>query len=560
MAKNHIIDWQQDSLLLASVSARGGVGNVDACSLQSVENGSYNNAVSAGVEQLGWGKSAVTVVVCRSMAEVRTISVPRVDSAELPDIIRFQAQRQLANMGDGWTLDYVMLPDSGQEMQTALVGAIPPATIQSVSSVCSAANLQLQKIALRPLEIARQAVAAGNLRSGMSLIVSVCEAGADLIFTQDGQTVLLRNTRLPHESEGADKAIEGEIRRSLLAASGELGDVTISKALVIGNSDNGGSIKTAVDQVLGLTAEYIPLTNFLGSGVDAADTSILDQGNRLVGVCGAGLLPAADQAHFIDFKDPKKRPPPKSKTMQYALAAVAALLVVGAGVSWWYKTNADLDSELELLTAENEEKETLVDRAKVKTQHLAEVKAFTDGSIQYLDAFADITERMPESKKIILAGPTFTSLSNGTGEIRVNIGADSAQSISAFEESVRDEDFAVVGREPQMSRQPTELYKWIAQQTITVRNHGWDLVDNLSTSRRATDTDAAPSADTPVESTADTTSKTEDDMDAQDAPNSEEDSKGTSGEKTGDSDKDSADEPDSKTPPKKTSGDKIVAN
>ncbi|MFN3191891.1 MAG: hypothetical protein ACE361_15375 [Aureliella sp.] len=557
MAKNHIIDWQDDSLLLATVSARSGVGNVDACCLQEAGEGSLQNAVAAGVERLGWGKSAVTVVVSRSMAEVRTISVPKVDPAELPDIIRFQAQRQLANMGDGWTLDYVMLPDSGQEMLTALVGAVAPATIQSITSACNASNLQLQKIALRPLEIARQAIAAGNLRSGMALIVCVSDSGADLIFTQDGQTVLLRNTRLPHEGEGAEKAMEGEIRRSLLAASGELGDVTISKALVIGRSDDGGSIKIAVDQVLGLESEYIPLSSFLSSGVDSTDTSILEHGNRLVGVCGAGLLSTSDQAHFIDFKEPKKRPPPKSKTAQYALAAVAALLVIGAGFSWWYKTNADLDNELELLTAENEEKKELVDRAKVKSQHLAEVKAFTDGSIQYLDAFADITERMPDSKKIILAGPTFTSLSNGTGEIRVNIGADSAQSISAFEESVRNEDFAVVGREPQMSRQPTELYKWVAQQTITVRNHGWDLVDNLSTSRRATEADTTPEASPSGDATEETAEETENSPVPASAPETDSESTDDSGIKS-EGDAEEKSQPDE--PAKKTDSDKIVAN
>ncbi|MFK7737440.1 MAG: hypothetical protein AB8B50_15505 [Pirellulaceae bacterium] len=485
MARNNIIDWQDDSILVASVANRGGSGTIESLSMQSVDHSRSDGlsaALAVGVQEANIGKGPVTVVAGRSIVEVRTIKVPRLDADELPEIIRFQAQRQLANMGDGWTLDFVMLPDTGQEMQTALVSAIAPARIEQIQAACTAANLTIQHVALRPLEVARQAVAQADLRSGTAMTLCVSEQGADLIFTTQGQTVLLRHTKLLHDGQLAPQAVAGELRRSMLAAATELGELNIQKAVVFAASEHEQALTDAVQDATQCPIHFVDL----GSLLPADNSEVAKQGgSRVVGACGASLLGSADKATFIDFQDPKKRRPPKSRTKEYILAAIAAVLVIGAGITWWVRTNNDLDSQLEMLTLANEEKEELVERAKTKATQLAEVESFTNNSVQFLDEFARACELMPGSENIMMAGPTFTTLSDGTAKIVVNIAADESSSISKFEQSLRSDDHTVSAKQAQESREPTALYKWVATQTIEIRNRGWDIVENLSTSSRA---------------------------------------------------------------------------
>ncbi|MEO8271381.1 MAG: hypothetical protein ABI557_16790, partial [Aureliella sp.] len=135
MSKKTIIDWQRDSLLVAVGQTQAGTVTIERLSEQTIGhaassegkdddqllplNGDAAQGLVRAIDELGLRKSDATIILSRDLVEVRTLSIPRIDAAELPDVIRFQAQRQLANMGDAWTLDYVLLPDAaGQEMHT----------------------------------------------------------------------------------------------------------------------------------------------------------------------------------------------------------------------------------------------------------------------------------------------------------------------------------------------------------------------------------------------------------------------------------------------------------
>ena len=92
--------------------------------------------------------------------------------------------------------------------------------------------------------------------------------------------------------------------------------------------------------------------------------------SRLVGVAGAALLPSANKKETLDFANPKKRPPKKKNTFTYVLAAAAGLMLVLAGVSWWYNKNRSLDDELAMLEDDIESKKPLLDAANKKISQL----------------------------------------------------------------------------------------------------------------------------------------------------------------------------------------------
>jgi Tfp pilus assembly PilM family ATPase len=170
VARQTLIDWQRDSLIVAVGQTQGTATSLDRVNVQPIgatseeqespaRNADAAQALGRAVDELGLRKSDATVIVSREIVELRTLAIPRVDPHELPDIIRFQAQRQLANMGDNWALDYVLLPDQpGQEMLTALVGVLSPSSLSEIEAACTSAGLQLVNLALAPIEIARLAV------------------------------------------------------------------------------------------------------------------------------------------------------------------------------------------------------------------------------------------------------------------------------------------------------------------------------------------------------------------------------------------------------------------
>ena len=214
MSKQTVIDWQRDGLLLACGASRGNKVIFEKVSYQPVAGEENANALQEalrrGCAELGV-KGDATLIVPRELIEIKTISVPRIDPDELPDVIRFQAQRQLVNMTDSWSLDYVMLPQApGQEMQTALVGAISPANLAEMDRAAAAAGLQFTRIVFRSIEIARFALEHANLTNERAcMIVCVSESNADILILRDKRVIQVRGTRLPTEPEPAGCDAQG---------------------------------------------------------------------------------------------------------------------------------------------------------------------------------------------------------------------------------------------------------------------------------------------------------------------------------------------------------------
>ena len=117
--------------------------------------------------------------------------------------------------------------------QTALVGAISPADMTALVRACTEANLQFSHVALAPIEIARYSMASGKLTQAAHLVVCLSRDYADLLVVKAGQVVLVRGTKLPDEQEHLAKAIAGEVRRSLMAASSQLSASPISSVMLM---------------------------------------------------------------------------------------------------------------------------------------------------------------------------------------------------------------------------------------------------------------------------------------------------------------------------------------
>lgn len=475
MSKSLILDWQKSSLMLARAHGRSPKAVIDSIVIKpvggtEVDSQTAAEALRSAAQELT-AKGEVTVLLARELVELRTVQFPKIDPDDLPDVIRFQAQRQFANMTEAWTLDYVVLPPSASsEMQTALVAAVSPAQLAEIESACTSAGLQASRIALRPLQMAQMAVDGGLISSsGQSMIVCVSDEVTDILVLRDGKVVQVRATKLPSEPDQVPSALQGEIRRSLLAVSSEMDGKPIDSVLFIATTQRAAALSNIVQQTLpAKVVNFHPETLLPDQNSALAEVAAC----RLVAMAGSLTLPTTDKSSVIDFKNPKKRPPKKRDSRKYLLYGGAAAALVIAAVGWYYTTTSRLDAEYALLQDEAKDLKDSGDAAKKRLAELGSIEKFAQDAPNWLDELVYISEKLPSSDKMMIEGPNF-SLKNGAGEIAFTV--KSADNDVSGLGALRDEHYNLNSKATKGLPKPEGKYRYGTAATISVTGKGWDL-------------------------------------------------------------------------------------
>ncbi len=514
VAKQTLIDWQSDSIIVAH-AARRSAGSLGPLRFEPVAPAgdaagqSANEALRSAVSAMGLEKSHAIVLASREMLELRTVQVPRIEPDELPDVIRYQAQRQFAQINDAWIVDFVMLPDRpGDEMQTALVAALNPVHLSAIEAACEAAQVELEHIALGPIEIARYALGTGQIPArGVGLAVCLSETQAEIVLFRDGRVILVRGTRLPSEPDLRDRAFRSEITRTLVAAGPLLAGAAVSGAVLMAAGPLARGGQAAVSEVVGRDVPIVDPHSLLEGAVEgiSPDELALRAGHRVVALAGASGFASATPDSKIDFKHPKRRPPKRQNRTRIALASAAALLLLTAGGSWWYAENKRLNEELADYEAQIESKQGLLETAQKRVAELREVDTFLQGSPNFLAELAFVSERIPPAEKVLISAPRMNTTSDGIGIMAMNIAADSSATISQFEASLRDDHHIVKGSNYEQLDDPNGIYQWVANERIAIVDRGWKLVPQLTGAGalpgagRSTPTDVLPDNSSPDE-------------------------------------------------------------
>ncbi|MBX3420574.1 MAG: hypothetical protein KF752_03355 [Pirellulaceae bacterium] len=466
-----ILDWQKNSVLLARGRQVDSTVSLQDVSWQPMGPQSDLKSISPrqaviNAAQQSHIKGDVTVLVARELVELRTVQIPRVEADELPDIVRFQAQRQFSGLTEAWCVDFMMLPSSaGLESQTALIATMPPSQIAEIESACSAAGLQIAHIALRPLEMARLAMQTRRVSTtGCSMIVSVADGVAELSLLREGRVVQVRSTKLPTQADQCAVALQGEVRRSLLAASNELAGQSLESVLLVAAEDVAKALVDPVSQATGTATDcYHPeslLTKADGDLVQLA-------ASRLAAMAGALSLESADPNSVIDFKHPKRRPPKQRNTRTWVLAAGAAAAVLILGLGWYSLRIRSLNAEFADYQQQIADKTELGAASDAKLIVYRTVEEFLDSSPNWLDEMAYIARRMPPASQVKLGRPEFT-VRDGRASITLDIQADSSASITAFANSIRSPHHIVSGKGANQLENSEDGYRWSESVVIQV--------------------------------------------------------------------------------------------
>ena len=159
--------------------ASGATGTISVSGAHDL--GAIGRRISDALTARGIRRVKTVVGVGRANIELKNLSLPPAPPEELPEMVRFQAEREFNTLTDEWPLDFLPLPSESDGTLTVLAAAISPELVAEIQITCENANLTPQRLILRPCAAASllsraKPIAGENLR----LLVDLLTEEADL--------------------------------------------------------------------------------------------------------------------------------------------------------------------------------------------------------------------------------------------------------------------------------------------------------------------------------------------------------------------------------------------
>ncbi len=355
------IHWNSDSLQY--VVARG--GRVETYSTVAMPEGSGPVAIGKKLaEELSHqvsGRVKTIVALARNSLEWQHLALPPCPTDELPDLVRLQSDRELSATGeDDVGFDYLPLSGDEHNAYQVLTVAIATAQIERIRQVCREANLTVDRIV--PLAAGWPALAsqAGLIhRTESQVFVAPLASEATLWATRAHNAVLFRQFQYPSTDEHGTQAgaIGNELRRSLLSLSQNDGFANPQVTIIGSQASPAGELAQLLD------AQVEPAVQAVN--IDEQIKSLAGMANApppLFALAGLAFDEAAGHSPPVDLLNPRRRPKAAINYRTYALAGIAAaLLLLTLGWGGYRNLNAPLEmaaedrAALDLLEESSEE-------------------------------------------------------------------------------------------------------------------------------------------------------------------------------------------------------------
>ena len=481
MSRIVTIDCTSNEIRIA-VGSKGLTGialeNLVSCPLELGENeeliGSPKTleAIQSLLKKVGVKSGEAVVCVGRGSIELRSLTLPTVDRNELPDMVRFAAQRHFANVGDHWPIDYVTMPSSQENMTECLAASMNPALIERVQKVLESCGLTLTHLVLRPMVSATMAVVKlPQLASSIVLLLDLFRDEADMAVVENGQVVFMRNVRFSESNSSTSKeqVLNGEIKRTMIAAASQRPNLNVEQIRIWGNSSQHAELCQSLSLSLKVPVTSLdPFQLFDASASVKAEAG--DDSGKFAATLGA-LLASQVSDRLIDFSNPRKREEKKQPVLLYAIAGVAAAVVLLGGFGWYWMSHSELDGEIETLNAAITANDDTIKLTAKKLSDWKKVEKFLAADHSWLDELEYLSKKAANSDKAIFDRTTFaTDLQSGTATISTNFVARSREDVPDIRAAFSDRAPAhtVKGKKlnPSKTRGNPD-YPWEADLVIT---------------------------------------------------------------------------------------------
>ena len=406
MSKFIAIDLDAQGIFVVGGTARGGHAKIEqAVAWAGIEADGGPPALTADTakrigEQLrerlkaaGVSLAPALVAVPRDRVILKELKYPQVPLPEEPNIVRFQALKELSDAPEDVILDYVPLSgDASSGERRSMAVAIRKDLFRSIQLMCEAAGLRLLAVTPRPYALAAgltrafatSAVPAPDSKSDAVAVLTVAPGGGEFTVTRGGEVVFTRSVAGPVMASEA--MLLGDVRRNLTMYSGANPGHPIQGLYV---ADADGRSATRLRTSLGIPVHaHDPLADEVPSIAE-------DIRGRFAGA--AGLLATRTVGdtpiNFVEPRQPKPEADPAKKQLLIAVAA-SVLLLMGMGVLGFFALDA-ADSNLAMQTQMRDEAKKKWETLEPDAKRLAAAEGWKARRVVWLDELYDMTDRFP---------------------------------------------------------------------------------------------------------------------------------------------------------------------
>src|SRR4051812_19791920 len=397
------IDWDRHEVRAVLISA-GATGS----SVAGAWSASLSTADPAGLsgKQIGGrlaaavagqisGKVTTLVGIGREHVQIKLLSLPPAPPEELPDLVRFQAERELTALGPDAALDFIPIAGDAQTQNQVLAFALNPAGIAEAREVCEALSLEIGRIEVRGCAATAFASrASGIATTEVALIVNPLAEEADLAVQADDKVILLRTVRLPDPSqtEARQRALIGEIRRTIAAVRQQLTDRQVDKVIICGNEPSIGRSSNLADE-LKVPVSLIDPVAQAPAGLSSKSVPPESLG-RFGATLGMALSEVDRRAPIVDFANVRRR----LDVRRFSRAHILTAGVAAAAVLWFaahlYQQISAPTRELVELQARIRDVESQAETYKDVTAQAAIMERWSATTVNWLDEIKNTAERV----------------------------------------------------------------------------------------------------------------------------------------------------------------------
>ncbi len=457
------------------------VGSSDQMDLPQLTGIVKSLAAKAGVSG-----GEIIVGVPRSQVELRNILLPKADPDEMPDMVRFTALRQFANVGDTWPIDFAPMPSNERssesvangesvEMQEVVAMTISPVTVTQIRKVCTDAGFTVTQIGLRPMASGTLAAMVANspvASNSTVLLVDMLADEADMVVLEKGHVSFMRTVRLLASGDEQRGPLPiGELRRTLIAAVNARPGLKIDRVILWSDPQAAESSVQAWQPNLDVPVEAI---NPLSLIELKRSVEVTQDTGRFAPLIGMLLqrklsLKAIPANTFIDFLHPRKKIEKKKPIRQYVLAATAATLLFGTAI-WWYRSaHQALDDEIATLSDKYSKMEPSLKLASDNSKNWSKVERFLSGDIPWLDKLSFFSQQaLPPDQMMVGDTQIGVNPVTNAGEVKMRVAITDPKLEPKLEELFRNQQHQVGTKGVNESKDPNSAYRWTFEPEIVI--------------------------------------------------------------------------------------------
>jgi Tfp pilus assembly PilM family ATPase len=482
MSQYLAIEWDTTEARVCIARVRGKDATIEhafAVPLGTADNtaGGAGRAIADALQIRRVGRVETLVAIGRASIEFRQLSLPPCPPDEMPEMVRFQAQRQFTTIGEDWPLDFIPLesdeaPVEGTaEAVSLLAAAIAPELVAQIRATCQGAQLTPQRLILRPF------AAASLLRRHSRgtdhpcrLMVDLLPEEVDLTVLDERQVRLMRTVRLPSAEDATVQArsLLGEIRRTIAAASNQLHGRRVERIVLCGSRDDHAALKSLIESELALPVDlFNPFDGLsLGSAVESEPPR---HAGRFAPLLGMLVDEAAGAPHAIDFLHPRKKPEPvNTRRRKLLIAATLTTAVLAAGLLVMIELDS-LDSEIMRLRSQINSMKSKVAIAEKQKKNTAMVQEFVDSDLNWLEEMSSMSQRLPPPEDMLVVHVSAGTRLPSGGEITLTGFARTQELLGEIQTQLRAGNRKVISKGGYLDpRREKEKLRWRFDETVLV--------------------------------------------------------------------------------------------